>query len=131
MNKKMKKIPLILAILLTLNGCTHTINGWNKKISTEYLEIYGQDELPSQLEAKKVQYRCVDLVYSTSGNTKKCYVTKDSSVKLEGWSARLYETSKGFLFDTGEKVVILGVLMLCGMSGGHCENLDFSGVKVK
>jgi len=127
----MKQITLSLAILLTLNGCSHTINGWNKKIPTEYLEMYGQDELPAQLKAKKVQYRCVDLIYSTSGNTKKCYVTKDSSVKLEGWSARLYETSKGFLFDTGENVLILGVLMLCGMSGGNCENLDFSGAHVK
>ena len=124
-----RKVKLINKMIYI--GCIHTINGWNKNIPTEYLEIYGQDDLPFQLEAKKVQYRCVDLVYSTSGNTKKCYVTKDSSIKLEGWSARLYETSKGFLFDTGEKVVILGVLMLCGMSGGHCENLDFSTLKVQ
>ena len=127
----MKKILLILVMLLILNGCSHTINAWNAKIPTEYLEIYGQDDLPSKLDEKKVQYRCVDLLYSTSGNSKKCYVTKDSSAKVDGWSTRLYETSKGFLFDTGENAIVLGVLILCGMSGGNCQNLDFTHVRIK
>ena len=126
----MVKMKIMLMILLLLNGCSRTISAWNGKRPTEYLEIYGQDDLPSKLDAKKVQYRCVDLLYSSSGNTTKCYVTKDSSEKIDEWSARFYETSKGMLLDTGENAIVLGVLMLCNL-GGNCNNVDFSHIKIK
>ena len=86
--------------------------------------MYGKEDLPSKLKEKKVAYRCVDLVYSSEGYTKKCYVTKNSAEKVDGWSSRLYETSKGVLLDTGENVIILGLLGLCSI-GGDCSNVNF------
>ena len=124
----MKKIALIVILLVTLNGCSKTINRWNGSAPKEYLEVYGKEDLPLTLKAKNVEYKCVDLVYSSEGNTKKCYVEKNSVEQVEGWSSRLYETSKMALLDTGENVMILGMMVLCGM-GGDCRNIDMSEMK--
>ena len=132
--QKSKKTVLILTILFLLSGCSRTINSWNGATPKEYLEVYGKEDLPSKLKAKKVEYRCVDLLYSSEGYTKKCYVTKSSAEKIDGWSSRLYETSKGVLLDTGENIMIFGVLALCsigGSMGGDCRNMDFSKIKIK
>lgn len=72
---KMKRIVLTLMIWIAFNGST----------PKEYLEVYGKEDLPLKLEEKKVEYRCVDLVYSSEGYTKKCYVTKSSADKIDGW----------------------------------------------
>ncbi|NOZ90725.1 MAG: hypothetical protein GXO60_05525 [Epsilonproteobacteria bacterium] len=125
----MKKTLLIL-IILFYSACSHTTRAWNSTPVKEYLEVYGKEDLPSQLEAKKVEYRCVDLIYSSEGYTKKCYVTKDSAKKVDDWSSKLYETSKGILLDTGENVIILGLLMLCNI-GSNCANVDFSHIRIK
>ena len=124
----MKRIALTVIVLFALNGCSKTINRWNNTAPKEYLEVYGKDNLPLTLKAKNVEYKCVDLLYSSSGNTKKCYVEKNSTEKMEGWSSRIYETSKMALLDTGENIVILGMVVLCSM-GGDCSNLDFSEIK--
>ena len=106
----MTKIALTLIVLFIFNGCSKTINRWNNTTPKEYLEVYGKDDLPLKLKAQKVEYKCVDLVYSSVGNTKKCYVTKNSLEKIDGWSSQLYETSKMALLDTGENVIILGLV---------------------
>jgi len=124
----MKKIALVLIVLLAFNACSKTVNAWNGATPKEYLEVYGKEDLPLKLKEKNVDYRCVDMVYSSEGHTKKCYVSKSSAEKVEGWSSRFYKTSKAFLFDTGENVVILGVIVLCSM-GGDCRNLDISKMK--
>ncbi|KIM05845.1 MAG: hypothetical protein KU29_09525 [Sulfurovum sp. FS06-10] len=124
----MKRIVLILMIWVAFNGCTRTINAWNGATPKEYLEVYGKEDLPLKLEEKKVEYRCVDLVYSSEGYTKKCYVTKSSADKIDGWSSRLYATSKGALLDTGENVIILGILAICSI-GGDCSMIDISKMK--
>ncbi len=124
----MKKIVLTLIVLFALHGCSKTINRWNGTVPKEYLEVYGKEDLPLTLKAKKVEYRCVDLVYSSEGYTKKCYVEKSSVEQIDGWSSRLYETSKMALLDTGENVMILGMIALCSM-GGDCRNLDISKIK--
>ena len=123
-----KIIALTIIVLFALNGCSKTINRWNSSAPKEYLEVYGKDDLPLTLKAKNVKYRCVDLVYSSEGHTKKCYVEKNSVEQVEGWTSRIYETSKMALLDTGENVIILGMMVLCGM-GGDCRNLDFSEIK--
>lgn len=119
---------LILILLFLLHGCSRTINSWNGSTPKEYLEIYGKEDLPLKLEAKKVEYKCVDLVYSSEGYSKKCYVTKNSAEKIEGWKSQLYATSKGVLLDTGENIIILGILALCTMVG-DCSNINFSEIK--
>ena len=124
----MKNIISIMMILFYM-GCSRTVNAWNGSTPKEYLEVYGKDNLPSKLEAKKVEYRCVDLVYSSVGNTKKCYVTKNSAEKVDGWVSRLYATSKGVLLDTGENIIIFGMLTLCTM-GGDCRNIDIDKIKL-
>lgn len=130
LQKKLYRSILVLSIGLVLNGCSRTIHAWNGTTPKAYLEVQGKEDLPSILEAKKVEYRCVDLIYSSEGYTKKCYVSKSSADKIEDWSTRLYATSKGILLDTGENVIILGVLMLCNV-GGDCRNVDFNGLKIK
>ena len=110
-------------------GCSRTVNAWNGSTPKEYLEVYGKEDLPSKLEAKKVAYRCVDLVYSSEGYSKKCYVTKSSVEKVEGWSSRLYETSKGVMLDTGENLMIFGILALCSLGNGSCQEMDVSGMR--
>ena len=124
----MKNILLIITVLL-YTGCSRTINAWNGSTPKEYLEVYGKEDLVSKLEEKKVEYKCVDLVYSSEGYTKKCYVTKNSAEKIDGWSSRLYATSKGVLIDTGENLMIFGVLALCTIGHGSCQNIDISAMK--
>jgi hypothetical protein len=85
--------------------------------------------LPSKLKVKQVEYKCVDLIYSSTGNSKKCYVRKNSTEKVDEWVTRFYNTSKGVLLDTGENIVIIGIIGLCSM-GGDCRNVDFSKVKL-
>jgi len=125
----MKKIVLIVMMGLLFNSCSKTINRWNNTMPKEYLEVYGEEDLPLTLKAKGLQYRCVDLVYSSVGHTKKCYVEKNSAEKIEGFGTRLYETSKMALLDTGENIMIFGMLMLCGMSGSDCRGLDVRLIK--
>lgn len=124
----MMKIALIIAILFAFSSCSKTINKWNSSASKEYLEVYGKDDLALKLKSKKVKYRCVDLIYSSSGYTKKCYVEKNAVEQIDGWSTRLYETSKMALLDTGENIMIFGILALCSM-GGDCRNLDIGKIK--
>jgi|GEM_PF-924982 len=127
--QKSKKIVLILTLLLfLLNGCSRTINAWNGATPKEYLEVYGKEDLPSKLKEKKVEYRCVDLLYSSEGYSKKCYVTKSSAERIDGWRSRLYATSKGVLLDTGENIIILGILSLCSMLG-DCSNIHLNKMK--
>ena len=125
-----KNISVIVVMLFLFNSCSRTINAWNGATPKEYLEIYGKNDLPDKLKEKKVEYRCVDLVYSSQGHTKKCYVTKNSAEKVDGWITRLYETSKGVLLDSGENMIILGILTLCSI-GGDCSNVNFDRIKVR
>jgi hypothetical protein len=122
-----KVLSLILLVLL-FSACSKTVNAWKDNPNKEYLEVYGKEDLPLKLKEKKVDYRCVDLVYSSSGNTKKCYVLKSSAEKIDGWSSRLYETSKGALMDTGENIMVFGAITLCAM-GAACNNIDVSNDK--
>jgi len=126
--KKEIIVFLTLFVLLLLQGCSKTINTWNNTVPTEYLEVFGKDDLVLKLKEQKVKFKCVDLVYSTSGNTKKCYVEKKLADNVDGWSSRLYKTSKMALLDTGENIIIFGVLVLCSM-GGDCQNLDIDSFK--
>ena len=122
-----KKLLSSLLLLLIFWGCSKTVNAWNGNPVKEYLEIYGKEDLPAKLEAKRVEYKCVELVYSSEGYSKKCYVSKNSAEKVDGWSSRLYATSKGALLDTGENLMIFGVLALCSM-GGDCRNIDLNKI---
>ena len=124
----MKKIVLMLMIGLLLNSCSKTINRWNSSVPKKYLEVYGKDDLPLNLKAKNVEYKCVDLLYSSEGYTKKCYVEKNSVEQIDGWGSRFYETSKMALLDTGENIMIFGMLILCSM-GSDCRNIDFTKIK--
>lgn len=122
--KKNNILSLIFWVFL-LSACSKTVNAWKDNPNKEYLEVYGKEDLPLKLGEKGVDYRCVDLVYSSSGHTKKCYVLKNSAEKIDGWSSRLYQTSKGVLMDTGENILVFGALTLCAM-GAACTNLDVS-----
>jgi len=63
-------------------GCTYTINGWNYVPQQEYISVYGDDTLPLKLSKKEAPYSCKELVYSSEGYTKVCYIEKESIVKL-------------------------------------------------
>jgi len=125
----MKKLFLMVMILF-YSACSRTATAWSNTPVKEYFEVYGKEDLPSKLEEKKVEYKCTDLVYSSEGYTKKCYVTKSSAEKVTSWSSRLYETSKGILLDTGENMIVLGVLALCAIAhSNECTNINFSEMK--
>jgi hypothetical protein len=120
--KNMSKALALISLVFLFTACSKTVNAWKDNPNKEYLEVYGKEDLPLKLEEKKVEYRCVDLVYSSSGHTKKCYVLKSSAEKVDGWSARLYETSKGALTDTGENIMVFGAFGICIIAGA-CNNL--------
>jgi hypothetical protein len=126
--KEMSKALSLILLVFLFSACSKTVNAWKDNPNKEYLEVYGKEDLPLKLKAKKVEYRCVDLLYSSSGNTQKCYVLKSSAEKVDAWSSRLYETSKGALTDTGENIMVFGAIALCSM-GAACSNLDISNDK--
>ena len=117
----MNKSIFALMVLILLTSCSQTIKAWKNTKPTEYLEVYGKENLPKELKEQKVPFKCVDLIYSSRGYTKKCYVEKAFANKRADWSTRLYETSKGFLTDTGENLLITGQLLLF-MQGERINN---------
>jgi hypothetical protein len=112
----MKKSVLALMLLILLTSCSQTIKAWRNTQPTEYLEVYGKENLPKELKKQKVPFKCVDLLYSSRGYSQKCYVEKVFANKRADWSTRLYETSKGFLTDTGENLLITGQLIIFSLA---------------
>ena len=125
MKNNMSKVLALISLVFLFTSCSKTVNAWKGNPTKEYLEVYGKEDLPLKLEEKKVKYHCVDLVYSSSGNTKKCYVLKSSAEKVDGWSSRLYQTSKAALTDTGENIMVFGAIVLCSM-GANCSHLNIT-----
>jgi len=126
----MKEIISLIMILLSLNSCSRTIKAWENTPIKEYFEVYGKDSLPKKLEEKRVDYKCINLVYSTEGYTKKCYVTKNSKDNLKDWRSKLYKTSKAILLDTGENITIIGMLSLCiFVNGIDCSKIHINSDK--
>jgi hypothetical protein len=123
----MKKIISLTMILLFINSCSRTIKTWENTPIKEYFEVYGKDNLPQKLEEEGVDYKCINLVYSTEGYTKKCYVAKNSKDKLKDWRSKLYKTSKAVLLDTGENITIIGMLSLCiFVNGIDCSKIHIN-----
>ena len=112
----MKKLLLLLLTLTLFTNCSKTIQAWNNTQPTEYLEVYGNEKTITELKKEKVPFKCVDLVYSSRGYTKKCYVEKVFANKRDDWSTRLYQTSKGFVMDSGKNLFITGQLIIMGMA---------------
>jgi len=112
----MKKLLLLLLTVTLFSSCSKTIHAWNNTQPTEYLEVYGNEKTITELEKEKVPFKCVDLLYSSRGYTKKCYVEKVFANKRDDWSTRLYQTSKGFVMDSGKNLFITGQLIIMGMA---------------
>ncbi|HHH19702.1 MAG TPA: hypothetical protein ENK86_04250 [Campylobacterales bacterium] len=115
----MKSIFIFSLTILTFNACTHTIEAWDNHPVREYVEVLGDNTLPQIIEKQGIPYTCTELTYSSAGYTHKCYVEKSLAEKVDDWQIRLYESSRGFLTDTGKNVLIAGQLfiMMAAQSG--------------
>ena len=115
MNSLLKKALLSLTLFLFLTGCTYTKRGWNNVPEKEYVSVYGDDTLPLKLAEKEASYRCKELVYSSEGYTKVCYIEKEAIVKLDGWTRRIVYTSAGLVADAVSNTATVAFYMLLGM----------------
>jgi hypothetical protein len=114
----MQKVIITFILLLQLTGCTHTINTWNGTQPEEYYAILGDDILPQTLADKNVTFSCKEMIYSSVGHTKKCYVKKDTAQNIDSWGKRILMTTAVAGMETVGNIVIVGFYIMIGMIQG-------------
>ena len=112
----MKNIILIFIILFQFIGCSRTVNAWNGHQPEEYYGVLGDDSLPQTLTDKNVTFSCKEMVYSSEGYTKKCYVKKDTAQNINNWGERILITTVTAGLETIENIVIVGFYTLLGIA---------------
>ncbi|HHD75744.1 MAG TPA: hypothetical protein ENK95_02840 [Campylobacterales bacterium] len=110
----MQKTFLILLLLVLLTGCSKTIKTWNNYQKEEYYGVLGDDTLPQTLTDKNATFTCKDMIYSSRGYTKKCYVKKETAPEINYWAERILVTSAMGLAETVENVVIIAFYSILG-----------------
>ena len=92
----MQKIIITFILVLQLTGCTRIIkstgNAWSTSQPEKYHSILGDDTLPQILRDKNVTFSCKDMIYSSVGHTKKCYIEKSTAQHIDGWTERIVAT---------------------------------------
>lgn len=112
----MKKPILVLIVLVQLTGCTHTINTWNQTEPKKYIGIYGDDTLPQLLKDKNSTFTCKDMIYSSRGYTKKCYVEKDTAQNVDSWATRILATTVAAGVETVMNTVVVAFYAMMGVA---------------
>ena len=112
----MNKIIITFIIFLQLTGCSRTIQSWNNNPVEEYYSVLGDDTLPQILSDKNVTFSCKDMIYSSEGHTKKCYVKKDTAQNIDSWGKKILRTSLTAVGETMENIVIVGVYAVIGIA---------------
>ena len=110
----MNKIMMIFIIFLQFTGCSHTVKSWNNSPVEEYYGVLGDDTLPQTLSDKNVTFSCKDMIYSSEGYTKKCYVKKNTAQNIDSWGKKILRTSLTAVGETIENIVILGFYIILG-----------------
>ena len=110
----MKKIIITFIILIQLTGCTHTIKTVTDYKTEEYYGILGDDSLPQLLTDKNVTFSCKEMIYSSVGHTKKCYVKKDEVPKINYWAKRILITTGTAVAETIGNIVIVAFYGILG-----------------
>lgn len=110
----MKELMLSFSLLLLLTGCSRTINSWTNNPPVEYYGVLGDDTLPQTLADKNVTFSCKEMIYSSVGHTKKCYVKKDTAQNIDNWGKRILITSLTAVGETMENIVIVGFYAILG-----------------
>ena len=111
----MKNTIIAFILLLLLTGCTHTIDTWNGTHVKEYYGVLGDDTLPQALADKNVTFSCKDMIYSSVGHTKKCYVKKDTAQNIDSWGKRILMTTAVAGMETVGNIVVVGLYIMVGM----------------
>jgi len=117
----MQKTIMILMVLFLSIGCSRTINTWNGTQPEEYYGVLGDDNLPQSLADKNVTFSCKDMVYSSEGYTKKCYVKKDTAQNINTWGERILMTTVTAGVETLENIVIVGFYTLLGIAQANSQ----------
>ena len=110
----MSKIMIISIIFIQLTGCSRTIKSWDNNPVEEYYGVLGDDTLPQTLSDKNVTFSCKDMIYSSEGYTKKCYVKKDTAQNIDSWGKKILRTSLTAVGETIENIAILGFYIILG-----------------
>ena len=97
----MKKTIVLFISLLLFTGCKHTISAMNHVAPKEYYKLTGYDDLPQTLADKNATFSCKNMIYSSMGYTKVCYVEKTTLENIGSWAKNL---SLLGLFAIGETV---------------------------
>jgi len=110
----MRQTFLIILILLLLTGCSKTIQIWNEYPREEYYGVLGDDTLPQTLADKNATFSCKDMIYSSRGYTKKCYVKKESVPEINYWAKRILVTSAMGVAETVGNIMIVAFYGVLG-----------------
>ena len=110
----MKKTIIAFILLLQLTGCSRTINSWTGNQPEEYYAVLGDDSLPQTLTDKNVTFSCKDMIYSSVGHTKKCYVKKNTAQNIDSWGEKILITTLTAVGETMENIVIVGFYAILG-----------------
>jgi hypothetical protein len=111
----------IIFSLLLVSCATQQL--WNAHNPYEYIKIQGPSSIEEKISTKGVDYFCKDIVYSSEGHEKVCYVEKTSAEKIKEWNIRLLETPVAVVKDMASAVTVVGYVILQslfeqGYSGG-------------
>jgi len=101
-----QRISIVLGLLL-LASCANTQKVWDKHEPNEYLQVQGPSSIEEEIKAKGVDYFCENIVYSTEGHEKVCYVEMSSAEKVKEWKIRLVKTSFAVAKDVAKNVALV------------------------
>ena len=110
----MKKSIILFLLLLELTGCSRTINSWRDNHPEEYYGLLGDDTLPQTLADRNLTFSCKDMIYSSVGHTKKCYVKRSRAQNIDSWGEKILTTSLTAVGETLENIVIVGFYVIAG-----------------
>ncbi|CAA6820531.1 MAG: Unknown protein [uncultured Sulfurovum sp.] len=110
----MKAIVVVFIILLQFTGCTYTMKTWNEYDKEEYYGVIGDDTLPQTLTDKNVTFSCKDMIYSSVGHTKKCYVKKETAPEINYWAKRILLTTAMGVAETAGNIMVVSFYVLIG-----------------
>jgi len=103
----------IIFSLLLVSCATQQL--WNKHNPYEYIKIQGPSSIEEKISAKEVDYFCKDIIYSSEGHEKVCYVEKTSAEKVKEWKIRLLETPVTVVKDMAVSATVVGYIILQGL----------------
>ncbi len=109
----MNKSFILILITLASTSCTSTEKVWSKYKPAEYAYVVS-DGIDPEPELKKadVKYYCKEVIYSSSGLDKACYVEKSLAKKTNEFNETLMKTPAALAKD----IVVVGKVTLVALA---------------